>query len=138
MGVPSCCLCSSHDSGVSTPSAFSQSKNTLGRSLNQLEISFPRPNVKTILFPIPSLPPIYTQIRTSPMRERSVCVSDKSNSGKIRLDRDNKPRLPLQNDVWQLWVQALQLRSGLTKRATGVSTKFICLKTSPVIIFWHE
>src|SRR6478672_3997970 len=66
MGVPSCCLCSSHDSGVSTPSAFSQSKNTLGRSLNQLEISFPRPNVKTILFPIPSLPPIYTQIRTSP------------------------------------------------------------------------
>src|ERR1044071_3191352 len=53
MGVPSCCLCSSHDSGVSTPSVFSQSKNTLGRSLNQLEISFARPNVKSIFSPFP-------------------------------------------------------------------------------------
>src|ERR1051325_12077910 len=53
MGVPSCCLCSSHDSGVSTPSVFSQSKNALGRSLDQLEISFPRPNVKAIFSPFP-------------------------------------------------------------------------------------
>jgi hypothetical protein len=36
------------------------------------------------------------------MRERSVGVTCKSRSGKIRLDRDNKPQLPLRNDVWQL------------------------------------
>src|SRR6266404_8106497 len=61
MGVPSCCLCWLHNSGVSTPSVFSQSKNTLGPTLNQLEISFPRPNLKAIfsLFPL-SLPNLHT------------------------------------------------------------------------------
>src|SRR5437773_11938189 len=57
MGVPSCGLCWLHNSGVSTPSLFSQSKNTLGLTLNQLEISFPRPNLNAIFFPLPLPPP---------------------------------------------------------------------------------
>src|SRR5687768_8706384 len=61
MGVPSGWLCWLHNSGVSTPSLFSQSKNTLGLSLNHLPISFPRPNLKPIFFPFPlSLPNLHT------------------------------------------------------------------------------
>src|SRR5437879_1832091 len=57
MGVPSCGLCWLHNSGVSTPSLFFQSKNTLALTLNQLEISFPRPNLNAIFFPLPLPPP---------------------------------------------------------------------------------
>src|SRR5262249_41200699 len=57
IGVPSSCLCWSHNSGVSTPSVFSQSKNDLGLTLNHLSIVCPRPNVKAILFPFPFSPP---------------------------------------------------------------------------------
>src|SRR5207245_5078889 len=60
IGVPSSCLCSSHNSGDSTPSLFSQSKNDLGLTLNHLEIFFPRPNMKAIFLSIPSLPPKFT------------------------------------------------------------------------------
>src|SRR5439155_24476 len=60
IGVPSSCLCSSHNSGGSTPSLFSQSKNSLGLALNHLEIFFPRPNMKAIFLSIPSLPPKFT------------------------------------------------------------------------------
>src|SRR5207302_716275 len=66
MGVPSCGLCWLHNSGVSTPSVFSQSKNTLGLTLNQLEISFPRPNLNAIFSLSLSPHPIYTQTHTSP------------------------------------------------------------------------
>src|SRR6266403_1524315 len=66
MGVPSCCLCWLHNSGVSTPSVFSQSKNTLGLTLNQLDISFPRPNLKAIFSLFLSPYRIYTQTHTSP------------------------------------------------------------------------
>jgi hypothetical protein len=48
IGVPSRCLCWSHNSGVSTPSVFFQSKNTLSLTLNHIEILFPRPIVKAI------------------------------------------------------------------------------------------
>src|SRR5262249_39965184 len=57
IGVPSSCLCWSHNSGVSTPSVFSQSKNDLGLTLNHLSIVCPRPNVKAIFFPFPFSPP---------------------------------------------------------------------------------
>src|SRR5262245_65476227 len=57
IGVPSSCLCSSHNSGGSTPSVFSQSKNDLGLTLNHLSIVCPRPNVKAIFFPSPLSPP---------------------------------------------------------------------------------
>src|SRR5258707_3661167 len=67
MGVPSCCLCWLHNSGVSTPSVFSQSKNTLGLTLNHLEISFPRPNLKAIFSLFLSPYRIYTQTHTSPL-----------------------------------------------------------------------
>src|SRR4029450_7786074 len=60
IGVPSSCLCSSHNSGGSTPSLFSQSKNDLGLTLNHLPIVFPRPNVKAIFFPSSSLPTEFT------------------------------------------------------------------------------
>src|SRR5262245_41261300 len=53
IGVPSSCLCSSHNSGGSTPSVFSQSKNDLGLTLNQLPIVVSRPNVKAIFFSSP-------------------------------------------------------------------------------------
>src|SRR5882672_10354502 len=66
MGVPSCCLCWLHNSGVSTPSVFSQSKNTLGLTLNHLDISFPRPNLKAIFSLFLSPYRIYTQTHTSP------------------------------------------------------------------------
>src|SRR6266850_3298324 len=68
MGVPSCCLCWLHNSGVSTPSVFSQSKNTLGLTLNHLDISFPRPNLKAIFFLSLSPHRIYTQTHTSPKK----------------------------------------------------------------------
>src|SRR5258708_39076093 len=67
MGVRSCCLCWLHNSGVSAPSVFSQSKNTLGLTLNQLEISFPRPNLKAIFSLFLSPYRIYTQTHTSPI-----------------------------------------------------------------------
>src|SRR5262249_1717213 len=54
---PSSCLCWSHNSGVSTPSVFSQSKNDLGLTLNQLPIVVSRPNVKAIFSPYPLSPP---------------------------------------------------------------------------------
>src|SRR5262249_61241005 len=57
IGVPSSCLCWSHNSGVSTPSVFSQSKNDLGLTLNQLPIVVSRPNLKAIFFPSPLSPP---------------------------------------------------------------------------------
>src|SRR5438552_18697193 len=57
MGVPSCGLCWLHNSGVSTPSLFSQSKINLGLTLNQLEISFTRPNLNATFFPLPLPPP---------------------------------------------------------------------------------
>src|SRR5262249_44578476 len=57
IGVPSSCLCWSHNSGVSTPSVFSQSKNDLGLTLNQLPIVCSRPNVKAIFLPFPLSPP---------------------------------------------------------------------------------
>src|SRR4030095_2796619 len=60
MGVPSCGLCSSHNSGGSTPSVFSQSKNDLGLTLNQLPIVVSRPNVKAIFSPFPLSPPKFT------------------------------------------------------------------------------
>src|SRR5262245_49488744 len=60
IGVPSSCLCSSHNSGGSTPSVFSQSKNDLGLTLNQLPIVASRPNVKAIFFPSPLSPPKFT------------------------------------------------------------------------------
>src|SRR5688572_26716653 len=67
MGVPSGWLCWLHNSGVSTPSLFSQSKNTLGLSLNHLPISFPRPNLKPIFFPFPlSLPNLHTMSYITP------------------------------------------------------------------------
>src|SRR5687767_8410336 len=69
MGVPSGWLCWLHNSGVSTPSLFSQSKNTLGLSLNHLPISFPRPNLKPIFFPFPlSLPNLHTMSYITPFR----------------------------------------------------------------------
>src|SRR6266550_4415460 len=78
MGVPSCGLCWLHNSGVSTPSLFSQSKNTLGLTLNQLEISFPRPNLNAIFFPLPLPPPnlhtdSYITARRIPLTESS-CI----------------------------------------------------------------
>src|SRR5262249_5370124 len=62
IGVPSSCLCWSHNSGGSTPSVFSQSKNDLGLTLNQLPIVCSRPNVKAIFLPFPLSPPnLHTQ-----------------------------------------------------------------------------
>src|SRR5262249_43430490 len=60
IGVPSSCLCSSHNSGGSTPFVFSQSKNDLGLTLNQLPIVASRPNLKAIFFPSPLSPPKFT------------------------------------------------------------------------------
>src|SRR3989442_15789248 len=60
IGVPSSCLCSSHNSGGSTPSVFSQSENSLGLCLNQLEICFARPYMKAIFLSTPSLLPKFT------------------------------------------------------------------------------
>src|SRR5918994_2226907 len=75
MGVPSSCLCWLHNSGVSTPSIFSQSKNDLGFSLNHLPILSSRPIVKVIFSPS-SLP--QSNLHTDPYITLSTAALDRS------------------------------------------------------------
>src|SRR5437899_11809969 len=70
IGVPSSCLCLSHNPGGSTPSVFSQSENSLGLCLNQVKIFFSRPYVKAIFHSTPSLPPNLHKIGRASCRER--------------------------------------------------------------------